>query len=340
MKIARDVIKYVILIGVAVVSIMAALALTFGSLYPFYVVVSASMVPALEIDDMLVVSSRVAFEDIELGDIILFSRPSEHAQISDMGGGGDDPDLIALDNPADRGLVIVHRVVERLEDEPRVLMTQGDANPVPIPAVDFPIVREEYLGKVVYVLPGVGALAKLIHPPVSYALMGIILCCGVAYELHVHPKWRWRMLLLTFRLRDSMYVYMKVIKYDPKSRKARTIFVRQMLKNHFAVVLMGTGLMNQALKSTGSYEDVPAKTLYMYKSMLLSVARAGGVLDMSEDLLDAVLVGEIRSLLSNIESICPESGVGNGYPGYDDIKRRTAYCTERLDSMGDDAILK
>lgn len=340
MKITRDVIKYVVLIGVAVVAIMAALALTFGSLYPFYVVISASMVPTLEIDDMLVVSSRVDFEDIGPGDIILFTRPPEYAQIRDMGVGEDDPGLIALDNPADRGQVIVHRVVERLEDDPRALMTQGDANTIPIPGVDFPIVREDYLGKVVYVLPGVGALTKIIHPPVSYALIGMILCCGVAYELHVHPKWRWRMLLLTFRLRDSLHVYLRVIKYDPKSRKARTIFVRQTLKNHFTVVLMSTGLMNRALKSAEAYEDIPAKTLYIYKNMLLSVARAGSVLDMSEDLLEAVLVGEIRSLLSKIESICPESGVGNGYPGYADIKRRTAYCTAHLDSMGDDAVLK
>ena len=340
MEVARAVVKEVVLIGVAVVVIMAVLVLTFGSLYPFYVVVSGSMVPALEIDDMLVVSSRVDFGDIEPGDIILFNRPSDYEQLHDMDEDADDTSMILLENPADHGQVIVHRVVEILMEDPRVLMTQGDANPIPIPGVDFPIVREEYLGKVVYVIPGVGSLTKIIHPPVSYVLIGMIIGLVAAYELHTHPKWRWRLLLQAFHWRDSLHVYLRVIKYDPKSTKARSIFVRQTLKNHFAVVLMGVGLMNQGLKNAETYGDVPAKVLYMYKDMLLTVARADGMLDTSEDLLDDALVVDIRTLLSKIQSIDPELGVGSGYPDYDDIKGRTARCADRLDAMGDDAILK
>ena len=340
MEIARDVIKEVVLVVAVAVVILAVLVFSFGSVYPFYVVISGSMVPTLEIDDLLIVSSRVDFEDIKVGDIILFNRPADYVALHDMDVEIDEQDILMLDNPADHGQVIVHRVVEVLEEDPRVLMTQGDANHMAIPGVDFPIIREEYLGVVVYILPGVGSLTKIIYPPVSYIMIGVILGLVAVYELHTHPKWRWGLLLLALHLRDSMYIYIKVMKYDPKSRKARVIFVRQTLKNHFAVMLMGTGLMNRALKGIDTYDEVPAKTLYMYQNMLLSVARADRLLGKMGELLDTKLVDEVRVILSNIGSTDPESGVGGGYPGYDDIKKQIGHCTAQLDGMGEDAVLK
>ena len=71
------------------------------------------------------------FEDIEVGDIIVFDRPSDHNR------------------------VIVHRVASILDDDPKTIRTKGDANPGSIPGTDFPITEEEYLGKVAcsYTLP-------------------------------------------------------------------------------------------------------------------------------------------------------------------------------------------
>lgn len=340
MEIARDVLREVVLICAVVGAVLAALVLTFGSVYPFFVVISGSMVPTLEIDDLLVVSSRVDFGDVKTGDIILFNRPSDYVALHDMDADTGEQGLIMIDNPADHGRVIVHRVVEVLDDDPRTLRAQGDANPASIPGVDFPIVREEYLGVVVYVIPEVGSLTDVIRPPVSYVLIGVILGLVAAYELHTHPKWRWSLILLALHLRDSVYIYVKVIRYDPKSRKARTLFVRQALKNHFSVVFMSAGLMNWTLKSAKTYEDVPDKYRRMYRNMLLTAGRAGKMLDSMGNLLDAELVKDIRRLLSKIESVDIKSGVGSGYPNYDDIKNHALRCTERLDVMGEDAVLK
>ena len=43
--------------------------------------------------------------------------------------------------------VIVHRVVSILDDNPKTIRTQGDANPGSIPGTDFPITEEEYIRK-------------------------------------------------------------------------------------------------------------------------------------------------------------------------------------------------
>ena len=133
---------------------------------------------------------------------------------------------------------------------------------------------------------------------------------------------------------------LEAVKYDPKSRKARILFARQALKNHFAVVLMSAGLMNNVLKRVVTYEAIPARTLGMYKDMLLAVSRASITLDESEDLLDATLVRDTRNLLSKIKSTDLASGVGVGYPDCDAIKKQVAYCTDMLDRMGEDVVFK
>lgn len=334
MEAIRDVTKEVAIVGGGAVVIMAALAFTFGSLYPFYVVISESMAPALYVDDLLVVSSRVDFEDVNPGDIIVFNRPLY------FGHNPADVQDAMPDPLAHYGHVIVHRVVEILDNDPRILVAQGDANPEPIPGVDFPITRNEYLGKVVYILPKVGAITSVVHPPVSYAIIGVILSLVAAYELHTHPKWQWRLVLLAFQIRDKTLASIRVIKYDPASNEARAIYARQTLKNNFAVVLMSIGIMDRALKRAKTYEDVPAAALDMHAGILRTVAQADETLNGAEDLLDAQLVVEIRDLLHIIEAVDVRSDVGGGYPEYNNIKRRIKQCAGRLDSMGEDAVLK
>ena len=39
------------------------------------------------------------------------------------------------------------------------MRTQGDANPYSIPGIDFPIFMENYVGKVVYIIPKIGTIS-------------------------------------------------------------------------------------------------------------------------------------------------------------------------------------
>ena len=144
--IAKDII--IVVVGVAVIWI--SLRVAFGTDNPFYVVSSGSMEPYLNVFDVLVVQGNEPFDNIKKGDIIVFDRPSGH----------------------DR--VIVHRVNEILNDEPRILRTKGDANPASIPGTDFPITEQEYIGKVVYIVPQIGYVTRILTPPINYIIIAVI----------------------------------------------------------------------------------------------------------------------------------------------------------------------
>lgn len=150
-SISKGVIKDIIIVAVGVLVILIALQVAFGTQNPFYVVVSESMVPVLEVYDVLVVSGHEPFEEVVVGDIIVYDRPSDHNR------------------------VIVHRVVSIIDEDPKTVRTKGDANGVSIPGTDFPITDEEYIGKVVYTLPQVGYITQLIKPPINYAIIAVVI---------------------------------------------------------------------------------------------------------------------------------------------------------------------
>lgn len=156
---SKGIIKDVIIVGVGVLAIWIGLQAAFGTQNPFYVVVSGSMIPALEVYDVLIVQGHEPFEEIEVGDIIVFDRPSDH----------------------DR--VIVHRVAAITDDDPRTLRTMGDANPASIPGTDFPITAEEYIGKVVYTIPHVGYVTQMIKPPVNYVIIAVVIGIIIAKQM-------------------------------------------------------------------------------------------------------------------------------------------------------------
>ena len=160
--IPKGVIKDIIIVGVGVLVIWLGLQVAFGTQNPFYVVASGSMIPALEVYDVLIVQGHEPFEDIEIGDIIVFNRPSDHNR------------------------VIVHRVVSIIEDNPKTIRTQGDANQGSIPGTDFPITEEEYIGKVVHTLPQVGYITQLLKPPVNYVIIAIVV--GIMIVKHFTKK--------------------------------------------------------------------------------------------------------------------------------------------------------
>ena len=150
-SISKGIIKDIIIVGVGVLVIWIGLQVAFGTQNPFYVVVSGSMIPELEVYDVLIVQGHESFEDIGIGDIIVFDRPSDHNR------------------------VIVHRVVSIIDDEPKTIRTKGDANPASIPGTDFPITDKEYIGKVVYTLPQVGYVTQLLKPPINYIIIVVVI---------------------------------------------------------------------------------------------------------------------------------------------------------------------
>ena len=157
--------KYVIIVIVGVAVIWLGIRLVLGVNNPFYVVASESMVPDLKVGDLLIVqhanigsNAPASFNDLKIGDIIVFRSPGI---IEDTG----------------QREVIVHRVADiRIGSHgERIIITKGDANDASIPGVDYPIRVSNYIGKVLYVIPGVGLLTKAISPPVNYVLIGVIL---------------------------------------------------------------------------------------------------------------------------------------------------------------------
>ncbi len=163
-SISKGVIKDIVIVGVGVLVIWLGLTLAFGTQNPFYVVASGSMIPELEVYDVLIVQGHEPFEDIEIGNIIVFNRPSDHNR------------------------VIVHRVVSIIDDDPKTLRTQGDANPASIPGTDFPITDEEYIGKVVYTLPQVGYVTQLLKPPINYVIIVVVIGIMVVKQITKKKK--------------------------------------------------------------------------------------------------------------------------------------------------------
>ena len=156
------VLRDVIIIVISLVAVWVGLQAYFGTQNPFYVVSSGSMVPELEMYDILVVSGNSPFGGVAIGDIIVFNRPSDH----------------------DR--VIVHRVVAVADEDPRTLRTKGDANPSSIPGTDFPITAEDYIGSVVYVIPQAGYITRVLSPPVNYIIIAVIV--GVMVTKHLYGR--------------------------------------------------------------------------------------------------------------------------------------------------------
>ena len=173
-SIPKKVIKDIIIVGVGVLVIAFGLHVTLGTGNPFYVVASGSMIPVLEVNDVIIVqgdcfdlwgildcnsfSWYTPFKDIKIEDIIVFNRPSDHNR------------------------VIVHRVASIIDGDPKTIRTQGDANPGSIPGTDFPITEEEYIGKVAYTLPQVGYITQLLKPPINYVIIAIVVGVMIVKE--------------------------------------------------------------------------------------------------------------------------------------------------------------
>jgi signal peptidase len=142
-----------------VIIIWIGLQVAFGTQNPFYVVASGSMIPELQVYDVLVVQGHITFEEIQVGDIIVFDRPS-----------GQDR-------------VIVHRVVSITDDNPKTIRTKGDNNVASIPGTDFPITEKEYIGKVQFQIPQIGYVTQILKPPTNYILIVLVIGVMIVKEM-------------------------------------------------------------------------------------------------------------------------------------------------------------
>ena len=156
---SKGILKDIMIVAIGVVVIWVGLQVAFGTQNPFYVVASGSMIPVLQVYDVLIVQGHEPFEDIQVGDIIVFNRPSGH----------------------DR--VIVHRVAAIIDDEPKTIRTKGDANPASIPGTDFPITKEDYIGKVAYTIPQIGYVTQILKPPMNYIIIVIVIGVMVVKQM-------------------------------------------------------------------------------------------------------------------------------------------------------------
>jgi signal peptidase I len=158
-----SIIKDIAIIVIGVVLIWFAVKVVFNVDNPFYVVSSGSMIPVLNVGDILIVKDGNTFNSLKVGDIIVFNRPQ----------GGDR--------------VIVHRIIE-ISDRftEKVIVTKGDANDGIIPGTDFPIREKDYIGTVAYTVPMVGLVLKYLNPPVNYIIIAGII--GILIYTNIKKK--------------------------------------------------------------------------------------------------------------------------------------------------------
>ena len=164
----KNLVKDVIIVIVAIAVIWISLQVVFGTSNPFYVVSSGSMIPTLEVYDVIVVEGNTPFQDVKKGDIIVFYSPAKYEL-------GEER-------------VIVHRVDSIISEEPRTLQTKGDANPRSMKNVDYPITEEIYLGKVEFIIPQVGYITQILQPPINYIIIAIIIGVMIVKQVYTKKK--------------------------------------------------------------------------------------------------------------------------------------------------------
>jgi signal peptidase I len=156
---------YVAIVVIAIAIMYVGIRIALGTFNPFYIVASGSMIPTLNISDFVIINHNIPFSNLKVGDIIVFGSPGS---------------LI----PNEQHETIVHRIVHISTGiEGRVITTKGDANDGSIPYIDYPLRQENYVGKVVYVIPKLGLVTKMLSPPTNYyIIIGVIMITVVYYS--------------------------------------------------------------------------------------------------------------------------------------------------------------
>ncbi len=126
-----------------------------------YVVLSGSMLPEIQIKD-IVVTKRIPEEKLQVGDIITFVSP----------------------DPRFGGISITHRIIEKLYDDSKGIYTyrtQGDANNV---ADAVPVPNDNILGKVILKIPKLGYIQDLLSSKGGLIILVLIPCLAIlSYDI-------------------------------------------------------------------------------------------------------------------------------------------------------------
>ncbi|MDQ6865862.1 MAG: S26 family signal peptidase [Thermoproteota archaeon] len=101
-------------------------------LHSIFVVKSNNMLPLLRQYDVVFVNNHFPFHNLTIGDIIAFKTFG-----TTVSGQHE---------------IIISRVAQTVTDNhgDRIIRTKGDANADSIPSLDYPILQQNYIGKVVY----------------------------------------------------------------------------------------------------------------------------------------------------------------------------------------------
>lgn len=145
---------FIILIG----SIWIGITITIENDTPFFVVSSRSMIPVLDVGDIILVSGRNNYEDLKIDDIIVFTLPT------------------------DKDRVIVHRIHEIRYDEDRgiEIKTKGDHNP----NIDgWTVLKRNYIGTVIFTIPSIGNITIWLSPPTNYYIITFIIIILLTKEV-------------------------------------------------------------------------------------------------------------------------------------------------------------
>ncbi|MBI2184441.1 MAG: signal peptidase I [Thaumarchaeota archaeon] len=158
-RLRRAFLTIIILVGLTG-GLWIGFTLLMGTSTPLFVVSSGSMIPTLEVGDLIIVRS-MAVNELKIGDIITFHSPLT-------------PDRI-----------IVHRILQvvQTKDGGAGFITKGDHNQ----AADGWIVdQNSYVGTVVLVIPKVGFVSSILSPPTNYVL--IVLILGLIFLSEIYPS--------------------------------------------------------------------------------------------------------------------------------------------------------
>mgnify|MGYP003316778232 CR=1 FL=1 len=150
-----------LLLYVADIKIRAAKGDYSAPVFNAYVVLSGSMLPEIEVKD-IVVTKKVSADDLEVGDIITFIAPDSRYG----------------------GISITHRIIEKYYDESLgtySYRTKGDANNV----ADASLVpNDNVLGKVILKIPKLGYLQDILSSKGGLIIVVLIPCLTIlSYDI-------------------------------------------------------------------------------------------------------------------------------------------------------------
>ena len=145
-----------LLLYVADIKIRASKGDYTAPVFNAYVVLSGSMLPTIQVRD-IVVTKKIPEEKLEVGDIITFVSPDTRFG----------------------GISVTHRIIEKLYDESEGIYkyrTQGDANNV---SDTVPVPNENILGKVILKIPKLGYIQDILASKGGLIILVLIPCLAI-----------------------------------------------------------------------------------------------------------------------------------------------------------------